>query len=358
MRPGIVLHFRGRTTSPFHSTRQEFANLIKCSPYILGSTIRGALLKRLIERGLCPHLDLVRVPHTDAELAEIHRDCALHSFFPAANDLPSAWFSFGHFRRGDGTELSAEELASRYRSHTRIALERASSSVSEGAIATLESIAPDTPFAFDIVLFGDARAHADALIDAAHATGEGEGWGRFRSIGFGQFVIERAERESFEEWIERARWMVEAGTSEVTFEFVTPYVLSRGDNQLPSFDSTLAALRVRDEIAAVVQTVGGSEFTGVLDRADLTIRPEFISLFSYERGMRQNSLVSLEGSWVVVRFTGDTDEIARALTWASVLGIGVWNERGFGRFHQANGSRRHKRYGAYLPRESQTSNRA
>ena len=350
MRPGIVLHVRGVTKSPFHSTRQEFANLIKCAPYILGSTIRGALLKRLIERGVCPHADALAAPHDDAQLAAIHRDCALRPFFPAPDESPSAWFSFGQFTDGAGVALSAERLAERYQSHTRIALQRETRAVAAGAIVTLEMIAPETPFAFDVVLCDDACAHADALADAARDTGKGEGWGRFRSVGLGQFAIERLERIGLVDWFAQMPWALnEEEPTAFTFEFVTPYVLSRGETEMPSFDLRQAAERVNRDVNAVLRSIGETEVAAEFSEGAFTVQPEFVSLYSYERGLRQNSLVTLERSWVQAR-AAQAPQTARALAIAGRLGIGAWNTRGFGCFRQA--ARTHKRYGAYLPRRS------
>jgi len=351
MRPGIVLHFCGVTSSPFHSTRQEFANLIKSAPYILGSTIRGALLKRLIERGGCPHLDALHGSHDDAQLAAIHRDCALQPFFPGADELPSAWFSFGQFTDGAGSPLTAEQLAARYQAHTRIALQRETHAVAAGAIVTLEMIAPGTPFTFDVILFDDARAHADALIQAAHDTGVGEGWGRFRSIGLGQFKIEKekVQRIQFEDWLAETPWALnEDDPTAFTFEFVTPYVLSRGETPMPSFDERVMAERLTREVRDVLRAVGETETAAEFSHGAFALRPEFISLYSYERGLRQNSLVTLERSWARAHAL-DASQAVRALTIAGRLGIGEWSTRGFGCFRRAD--RTHKRHGAYLPRK-------
>jgi|GEM_PF-1249147 hypothetical protein len=348
MRPGIVLHFRGVTKSPFHSTRQEYANLIKCAPYILGSTIRGALLKRLLERGVCPHVDALNGSYDDAQLAEIHRECALHPFFPTQDELPSAWFSFGQFTDGAGVALSAEQMAGRYLARTRIALQRETRSVAAGAIVTLEMIAPETPFTFDIVLFDAAHQWADALVEAARDTGRGEGWGRFRSIGLGQFEIEKVQRVEFEDWLAETPWALnEEDSSAFTFEFVTPYVLSRGEMVMPSFDARQMAERLNRQVSHVLRAVGETETLVEFSEVALTIRPEFISLYSYERGLRRNSLVTLERSWVQAR-AHDAAQAARALMIAGRVGIGEWNTRGFGCFRRAEHS--HKRYGAYLPR--------
>ncbi len=348
MRSGIVLHFRGVTKSPFHSTRQEYANLIKCAPYILGSTIRGALLKRLIERGICPHLDALNGSHDDAQLAAIHHDCALRPFFPAPDELPSAWFSFGQFTDGAGVPLTAEQLARRYQAHTRIALQRETRSVAAGTIVTLETIAPETPFSFDVVLFDAACEHADALADAARDTGKGEGWGRFRSIGLGQFAIEQVKRIELVDWFAQTPWASnEDDPVAFTFEFVTPYVLSRGETKMPSFDARQIAERLNRDVNGVLRSIGETEATTEFLEGAFTLQPEFVSLYSYERGLRQNSLVALERSWLQARAV-ESAQTARALSLAGRLGIGEWNTRGFGCFRRAE--RAHKRYGAYLPR--------
>lgn len=346
MRRGIVLELFGHTTSAFHSTRQEFANLLKCSPYILGSTIRGALLARLLERGMCPHLAQLNVPRSDVELAELHRDCALRPFFPRADEAPSVWFSFGRFTRGDATPLSAEEMNLRYHAHTRIGLERAHGSVAEGAIVTIEAIQPETPLRFEVILLDEARALADELAQAAEVTGTGAGWGRFRSIGFGQFKITRVRQTEFTEWIDAAAndWL-EVTQDRVAFEFETPYVLSRGEGAFPAFDSEAGAARLHEQFNALLHAVGQEALGGKFNEVGFAVRPEFVSPFSFERGTRQHSLVSLEGSWVAAKYNGDAKSIAQAFALASRMGLGTWNTTGFGRFRRKELSPRERRIG-------------
>jgi hypothetical protein len=44
-----TLEFRCRFTSAFHTSEQNYSNLYTCAPYILGTTLRGAVLRALID---------------------------------------------------------------------------------------------------------------------------------------------------------------------------------------------------------------------------------------------------------------------------------------------------------------------
>lgn len=341
MKDGIVLHFACRTTTPFHTTRMEYANLVKCAPYILGSTIRGALLKRLLERGLCSHLDALDAndEHTAERLAAIHRapPCLVAPFFPSAGELPNAYFSFGQF---------AAEQTSLYRSTTRIALERPFGSVSEGALVTIEAIAPNAAFDFEIVLFEETQGLEMELIDATHETAKrGEGLGRYRSIGYGQFEIDKVTRERFAERVEDAEKVWEKTitskeydnkkTHHVSAQFESPYVL-RGDGALPSFQTDEFSEYLRVQLQNVLRDAGMDATMPPLSDARPFLKPDFVSRFSYEIGSRSNRLVTREGSGVEFSFAENEAAMQRALACASVLGIGEWNAWGFGKLIPAS----------------------
>ena len=97
--------------------------------------------------------------------------------------------------------------------------------------------------------------------------------------------------------------------------------------------------RVRDSLKPYkdwpVQTFGPDELYEVqqalaLERLDVLIRPDFISRFSYEQGLRQNRLVAWPGSSLSFDWPEAFDE--DGLVLALTLGIGEWSEWGFGRF--------------------------
>ncbi|MBT9165182.1 MAG: hypothetical protein DDT23_01197 [candidate division WS2 bacterium] len=142
---GIFLRFYCRTTTPFHTTSREYTNLVKSASFILGSTIRGAVLKTMIELFPCPMMNRLKDAQNSKEVSDIHSKCSpecpmkpffTHSFLSN--------FSFGFFKSEDVDRFS-----------TRIGIERETASVAEGSIVTFESLSPPRSFEFDVFLFGE-----------------------------------------------------------------------------------------------------------------------------------------------------------------------------------------------------------
>ncbi len=324
---GTILHFDCRTASPFHTTRQRYANLVKCAPFILGSTLRGALLDVLI-RTRCPSERLVRLKAIDdpAAIAEEHRactqDCPVRPFFVQP---PLVRFSFAEF------EPKEEEEEIDYRMMTRIGLSRDTCSVAEGSIFTIEAVAPETPFHFEVTLLDQAQEVEEVVVAAVNHVVRFGSIGGFRSIGLGRFELERKpERVSLDDRLDQAilGWPWQGERAQLTF--TTPFVLGVGGTPEMMVSEAMAH-HVADQIDQAAAQAG-YEVEGALplERVDVRIRPDFISRFSYERGLRENRLVawpdsSLSFDWPE---TVDEDGLALALT----LGIGDWSEWGFGRF--------------------------
>ncbi len=328
MNDGLTLTFHCRTVSPLHTTRQQYSNLIKCAPHIMGSTLRGAIVARLIEREVCPkpHAEWANASRETARVGELHRACEnpacpIAPFFPAPNDSPSAWFSFGTF--------DAPEPARLYRAATRIALERATGSVAEGAIITIESIAPDTPFAFNVTLFGDAARLADDIEWAVRMTAQTQGLGRFRSIGYGQFELSAPPaRIAFAEGVEKTREQWNA-SRELQAEFATPFIIGKGDGQVAALDRRAFREWLQKPADATLRAIGMEAELALTDAA-LTLTPEYVSRFSYEMGGPQHRLVAWKGSRLKMTLARDDDETTRALAALSLLGMGEWSDCGFG----------------------------
>ncbi|MBM3130366.1 MAG: hypothetical protein FJ009_17275 [Chloroflexi bacterium] len=342
MNEGIALSFSCRTSSPFHTTRQQYSNLAKCAPFILGSTIRGAILARLIEREVCPHVDKALATRGIEPIGAAHRACAdphcpIKPFFAEADESPRAWFSFGLFDVPEPTRI--------YRAATRIALERDKGAVAEGAILTIESIAPETPFSFRVTLFGDAMRVADDVAWAVQATAETQGIGRFRSIGYGQFRVEKIERAEFAQQVAAARQAWE--NVPPSAEFVTPYIIGRGDGKVAGLDRAEFIATVRAQMSKTLGAVGLATAPALRD-ATLTLTPEYLSRFSYEAGAPQHRLVAWQGSGLALEWTANDADAPTALAIVSLLGLGEWSDCGFGQLRPTTRTR--KRHGAYLPR--------
>lgn len=343
MNEGVALTFTCRTTSPFHTTRQQYANLAKCAPFILGSTLRGAVLARLIEREVCPHVDKALATTSIEQIGAAHRacenpQCPIKPFFPDPHESPRVWFSFGLFEPANAARL--------YRAATRIALERDKGSVAEGAILTIESIAPDTLFTFRITLLGDATRLADDVRWAVQATAETQGIGRFRSLGYGQFRVEKVQAHAFAQLVADAQAQWNAALASA--EFVTPYVVGRGDGKVTGTDRDELIQALHEQLQTTLRAVGmtAPELRG----AALSLLPEYLSRFSYEQGGPQHRLVAWQGSRLTLEWAGDDAATPTALAVVSLLGLGEWSDCGFGQFRPT--TRTHKRHGAYLPRKT------
>lgn len=319
---GRVLRFECRTTSPFHTSRQEYANLIKCAPFILGSTIRGGLLKYLIETNCSSEkIAMLRSMSDPEEVARFHRgcevDCLVRPFF-AEESL--AWFSFGRF-----TEES-------YVSMTRIAIGRENRSVAQGAIVNIEAIEPGTEFVFEITLFDEALTTVDAIRPAINQVGRMHGLGRLRSIGFGQFEVLDAEGSDFADHVDERVHALPFFNGELKMVFTTPFVLGKGMNPYPIAGQELAK-QIAEDLQATVSRAVEEEMAPIpIDHVDVRLKPDFVGRFSYERGLRENRLVAWVGSEITLHLSDGVHDLSEQLAIASILGIGEWSEWGYGRF--------------------------
>lgn len=320
---GTVLRFDARTTSLFHTSRKEFANLLKCAPFILGSTIRGAILDYLI-RTHCKQdlLDLLQGMKDPRAVAVFHcnclEPCPVKRFFDAK---PLVWFSFAQFEAPD------------FETTTRIGMARDTRSVAEGSIFNMEAVSLGVGFTFRVFLFGEARQAENLVRDAVVQVGLLWGLGRGRSFGFGRFEVLNQSSTDFECVATDRRGEFPPPNNRLEMTFETPLVL--GDPTQPTpMRSDLLGQYIAEQICRVASTIREAEMQPMTMRAaDVRLHPEFVGRFSYERGLRENRLVAWQGSSVVLDLEGaeDTDQLAVA----SVLGIGPWNDWGFGRFSLA-----------------------
>ncbi len=306
---GLILRFECVTASPFHTARQEYANLIKCAPFILGSTLRGAALNDLI-RAHCPEETLRQLDGlTDpAAIADVHRNCAADC--PAKHfyaEPAEVRFSFGIF---DGEPALAR---------TRIALDRETSSVAEGAIVSVEAVPAGTGFSFEIALLGEAIRFRDEIEAALRRAGQMWGIGRLRSVGFGQYEVRRVESASITDRLSRFREQFAKAGSEITLEFVTPYVLGDGSSEVQVSGEALAE-RV------------GAELGVKLERVEARLELDFVSRFSFERGLRENYLVAWRDSQMTLKSAENGSAWVDALARSATFGLGRLDDWGFGQF--------------------------
>jgi len=305
MLDGTALRFYCRLTSPFHTTRQGYANLYKCAPFILGSTLRGALLTHLITS----HYDDAAI-----RTGAFQREGVAAPFFA---DPPRACFSFGRFP--DDVERQME-------AHTRIAIEREHGSAASGALLSVEAVAAGASFTFDVLLPDDDGTLARLVEEGVRRMAGTTGLGGLRSVGLGQFAVENAESRPLADHLADLRaGLPAAGPLRLTF--TTPYVLADGRSAWDGRPEALAE-RVNGELAAAAR---GRVEPPVVARVDAALRPDFIGRWSYELGARENRLVAWPGSELTLHLAAPGDRWD-ALALALAFGLGDWSAWGFGRF--------------------------
>jgi len=318
---GLILHFRCYLTSSFHTTRQEYASLWKCAPFIPGSTLRGAVLSHLI-RVYCPSermatLEGLREP---GEITAFHRrceeECPVRSFF---TDLSLVRFSFGQF-----------EGKWQFQEQTRIALAREAGSVAEGAIVSVEAVEAKTPFTFEVCLL--AGGPTPEVVEAGVRGAAETGIGGLRSIGLGQFAVEKVAALPLADHVAdlRAHLPLYLDEGPVCLTFATPYVLA--DGQSPwNGDPEALARQLERELAGAARAAQVEVDLPAIEWVDAALRPDFVGRWSYERGCRENRLVAWPGSTLTLHL-GEPGDLETALALAQVFGLGDWATLGFGRF--------------------------
>jgi len=325
---GKAVTFRCRLTSPFHTARQTYANLAKCAPFILGSTIRGAVLKYLIETH-CPEekIATLRRLNDPEQVAAYHVGCHL--------DCPAKPF-FQHPEHIWFTCAVLDEK--RFGSVTRIALSRRTASVAEGAIFNVEMATPGTEFVFEVFLLGPAEPLVDTVKDAVRAVGRWGGLGGHRSVGFGRFeLLDQPQVDEFDDRITRELLSWPQPSPSPTLVFLTPLVLGEGVG-LEALNGEKLASWLAAEIHRTASQVSTRALEPLpVERVDFRLKPEFVGRFSYERGLRENRLVAWRGSQVALHLKNGAALDSEQLAIAAVLGIGEWNHWGFGRFSLQQG---------------------
>ncbi|MFH0774295.1 MAG: RAMP superfamily CRISPR-associated protein [bacterium] len=327
---GKVCSFSCQTTSLFHTSRQQYATLVKCAPFILGSTIRGAMLKDMIEREGCPHLAQLETEKNSCKIRKIHlscdRKCSVKPFFLSP---PQAFFSFGEFE-------PKEEKKGFYSSSTRIAINRCHNSVSEGAMEKIEAIIPETPFQFSLTLFGESLEVSEEAKASIRMLADGTGLGRFKSIGYGRFKIVDVKEKDFGEVVEEKTRKIKEIVEEkkrVQLLLTTPLVLGDGENvHYPINEREVLGKKIGEDIKEGLKGIIDEPLSFPIQEVEACIRPDFISRFSYESGRRENRLVAWKDSRITFSVNRVEERQLEQLAVASLLGIGDWREWGFGRF--------------------------
>ncbi len=327
LRNGRTLKFECELTSSFHTTQRPYANLLKCAPFILGSTLRGSILKYLIEQNCAvKDIEKLRALNDSTEIARFHSlcqvDCPVKLFFSNPKK-PLAIFSFGHFF----------DLNKSYSAVTRIALTRDNRAASEGKLANVECIVPNTNFEFRITLFEDALDIIKAIKKTVEYVGQYVGVGRFKSVGFGRFKVKNVSERDVSEIINDKLNRVEL-KRELKIIFTTPLIFDNGskplgieEEDLKSMLSTLLLQRVQE---ILLNSPVNLTPLGITDMS-ARINPEFVRRWSLECSKPENHLVAWQGSEFCFKTTLD-DNTELQLIIASTFGIGEWRDIGYGEF--------------------------
>lgn len=321
LRDGVVFHFDCKLESPFHTTQREYRNLLKCAPFIAGTSLRGAILKALIELNCKNDINKLKSLSSYQEIKKFHsncrEDCPVRCFFDTQKT--NAVFSCGTFN-GDP----------RYDLFTRIALTKDSQSVAEGMIANAECISSGVGFQFSISLFDDVIDTVDKLKNALDLASK-NGIGRFKSIGFGRFKIKNVDETEVEDLIYHKGDEIGSDNSKVEIRLRTPFVFNNskeafdtknlGDIFAGLFNKRYNDICV-DELAEPLS----------ISSTEMRLIPEFINRYSYELGKKESRLSAGIESQFWLEFDKVTEDVKSQLAIGSSFGIGAWCNCGFGVF--------------------------
>jgi len=321
LRDGVIFSFDCKLESPFHTTQREYRNLLKCAPFIAGTSLRGAILKALIELNCKNNINKLKSLSSYQEIKKFHsnchEDCPVRHFFDAQKT--NAVFSCGTLM-GD----------LRYDLFTRIAMTKDSRSAADGMIVNAECISSGVGFQFSISLFDDAIDTVDKLKNSLDLASK-NGIGRFKSIGFGRFKIKSVGETEVGDFVYHKVDEIESDNSRVEIGLETPFVFN---NSKEAFDtknlgdvfSTLFNKRY-DDIC-----VDGMVEPLSISSTEMRLIPEFINRYSYEIGKKESRLSAGIESRFWLEFDEVTEDVKSQLAVGSSFGIGVWCNCGFGVF--------------------------
>jgi len=300
----LLITFTCRLASPLHTAGERYSNVQTCAPYVLGSTLRGALLGQIIQRRCAEDHFAELLQDNPGYHQRCPGPCGARPLF----DPTQTRFSFGEF---------ADDARARiFRS--RVAIDRSSFSVAEGALLQLDAVpgsrgegtqAASSRFAFEVEV--PSAELLDTVREAASWAGE-MGIGAFRNEGYGRFVVEKDEVSSDEPsgpgWPRGAR----------TLEVRTPYVLGKE----PFGEEALRE--------GLTSAFGEGWCEQHLECASVRqVHLGYIGRWCYEDGNRHVRPVALPGSMLEVTFKQD---VCPADAHRISRGIGEWEHIGFGRW--------------------------
>lgn len=329
------IEIRCLLTSPLHITQRTYANLLRCTPFVPGTTIRGALLGYLIQQHCSREKILSLRHHLVPEVQRFHLECETQCPVKVLFDPKQVVFSFGLFQGGNSESRD-------YRLITRIALTRDGRAVSKGRLVTVEQIAPQAELTTAIFLFEKAGGFTSLITQALSQIGEYVGIGRFKSVGLGRFEVKKNQVSSTElnEVVQERLFQIEkvlsSSNGKLKLSVATPLVLGEKSllysNQYQELGDNLARL-FWERTSEVVQSPIDDFFSPVMIKVvSVEMKPEFISRYSLENSQREGRLVLWPGSNFVIETKAFDQEALLQIAIGSILGVGEWREFGFGCF--------------------------
>jgi len=316
IKPAVSIKFQCVCTSPFHTTQQKYQNLLKCAPYILGTTIRGSILGFLIQK-YCTDKKIVELKKMqDSEsIVRFHRECERECIVKEIyQNLDDISYSFGKFQKKQSMTV------------TRISLDRDNKISSEGSIVNVECIKEGSEFHFEIILFKNMMAIKNEIEEAVEYIGKYLGIGKFKSIGFGRFNVINVISEDLTHFLEYDSYnSIDLNLISV---FKTPFIFN-----IKSMDENVLIEEISNLIFERYCEIAQEKVDGKIEIKNLIVemKPEFIHRYSLEKSKIENRLVMEAGS--IFRYQIDNDKIERQIMIASRFGIGEWRNCGFGRFN-------------------------
>ena len=307
MLTGQWVQVKCQLTGAFHTRRQGYANLWKCAPFVLGSTLRGALLTALITS-----------TYDDAAIQneDYKTQGPAAPFFATP---PRAYFTFGRFPK---------DVEARMESHARITLERGNQSVAEGALLSVEAVKAGTAFEFDVLLPGDDGTLARTVLDTVARMSGMISLGSLRSLGMGQFKVEHKTTAALETYLQQ--FHAPPVDKPWDIHWTTPYVLAAGETPWTG-EATVLAQQLSTQLREQMQTLAADIRPPTFKRVDTRIKLDFVGRWSFENGARENRLVAWPGSIFTLQ-VDDPGDWEAALQLAQAFGWGAWASWGFGRW--------------------------
>lgn len=305
--------FTCRFISPFHTSQRDYGNLATCAPFVLGSTLRGAVLGQAIQR-TCQRFNDLMTAEVPADFhARCEGPCGLRELF-----LPTTRFSFGQF------PPDAPPPGVR----TRVGMDRESWKAADGALlyaeVMLEGKSGDGDGGLFTFTIDAPEGAAKALPELVAWAGEA-GVGRFRNLGYGRFVVEKAAVEE---------WQPPAAADLTTWTLRTPYVL-RGEREDKSH---VTLLPVEASVKQDLVQALGEEWQHLVELELVEyLGISYVYRWVFDRplkeehrlsGRRDCRAVLPAGTGIRLKLAPEADAQALAPVWRD--GLGEWRECGFG----------------------------